>query len=582
MSMIRPRSGERGSALMMALITTIIMIGISGTYLGLTMWSKTETVRTRDAAQAAFIAEAAAGNYINSLNLDAVPSILPVAPNPKVGLDKIRTDKTTKWLGGWFLIEERKSGSYSNDDYREFMVTAEYGGAQRRLQVVISRKAGGVFWNAIYAQNSSGSDNYTLAFAGTGSKKDVVKGDIYSGGKLSHTGQAQLLNESGQGGSNQVMYASDATDALVTGVAQTPAPNYVNGAQPSLDIAGMNYAGKAAAVNSPTDPAFDPKVVNVADRFAKYAADGYVAGETGPNQGCGVAKQINQKDDPAHIFRLNPKDNGNTERVQSYSGLNTDHPNDFFLEDPTRKAGAGSAGGDWLGSDGGQRINIQPSGNDKVYYIDGNLWVSNSPAYSFQFENNTGADMKITLIVKGNVYLTDNLLYDRSKSNDALAIIAIKDEEKYPNRTPEGYLDPSSPYYNPSLNYAGAEDAARDYNKKSGSGNIFFGDPGGGTTERFESFMFAENNFYDHNLGDKGTNLTNIYGNMTAGNHVQVKRQASAYKPMQVTFDERLRTGATSLPGLPGNLVDAGEKWRVVGWNTNPQKWTGGTVSTSP
>ena len=580
--MTRPRGRERGSALMMALITTIIMIGISGTYLGLTMWSQTETARTRDAAQAAFIAEAAAGNYINSLNMDAVPSLLPVAPNPSLSLSEIRTNKTTKWLGGWFLIEQRKSGSYSNDDYREFMVTSEYGTAQRRLQVVVSRKAGGVFWNAIYAQNSSGSDNYTLAFAGTGSKKDVVKGDIYSGGKLSHTQQAQLLNESGQGGSNQVMYASDAADALTNGAGQTPAPNYVNGAQPSLDIAGMNYPAKAAAVNSPADPFHDPNVVNVADRIATYGTDGYAEGESGPNQGLGIAKQIKNENDPAHIFRLNPKDNGSTERVQSYSGLNTDHPRDFFLEDPTRKAGAGSAGGNWLGSDGGQRINVQPSGNNKVYYIDGNLWVSNSPAFSFQFQNNTGADMKITLIVKGNVYLTDNLLYDRSKPNDALAIIAIKDEASYPNRTPEGYLDPLSPYYNPSLTYTGAEDAARDYNKKSGSGNIFFGDPGGGTTERFESFMFAENNFYDHNMGATGTNLTNIYGNMTAGNHVQVKRQANAYKPMQVTFDDRLRTGTTSLPGLPGNLVDAGEKWRVVGWNTNPQKWTGGTVSTSP
>lgn len=582
------RRTERGSALILSVIVVVIMIGVAGTYLSLTMIGKAETAKARDAAQAAFIAEAAAGNYINALNMDAPPSTLPVSPDPNMKDEEIRTNKTVRWLGGWFMIEDQAQGAVSNDEYREFMVTAEFGKAQRRLQVVVSKKGGGVFWNAIYAQNASGSDNYNMVFGGPSSSKyDKIRGDIYSGGKVTQQGYAQLRNEADNGPSNQVMYASDDADALTTtGATQTPPPNFVKGSQPSLDIAAMNYAARAAAVaaGDTSSPYYDNKLINVTDSIDKKGVLGFAAGETAVNQGLGRAKQIKDVNDPAHIFRLNPSDNGTTERIMSYSGMST-AKNDYFLEDSTQKKGSGSAGAPWTGSDGGQRLDVRANGNDKVYYIDGNLWLSNSPATTFQFLNNTGGDMKITIVIKGNVYLTDNLLYDKLKSNDALAIIAIKDEN-FVNDSPEDYLSGGSKYN--AANFTGltaaqilnkAETMAGDYNKVKGSGNIFFGDPGGGTTERFESFLFAENNFYDNNLGASGTNLTNIYGNMTAGNHVQVKRSPTAFKPFDITFDPRLRTGATSLPGLPGNLVDVGEKWKVLGWNTNPKQWHSGPIA---
>jgi len=188
--------------------------------------------------------------------------------------------------------------------------------------------------------------------------------------------------------------------------------------------------------------------------------------------------------------------------------------------------------------------------------------------------------------VKGNVYLTDNLMYDQAAKltgrKDALAIIAIKDPE-LANMSASDLVNEKSPFYNQGGMATKTEqeriDYARDYNKINGSGNIFFGDPGGGTTERFESFMYAENNFYDNNLGGgAGTLETNIYGNMTAGNQIQINRNHSQgeWKPLKVQFDNRLKTGQVTLPGLPESPGAINESWKVVSWRqvaSRPRDW---------
>src|SRR5205823_8875955 len=104
---------------------------------------------------------------------------------------------------------------------------------------------------------------------------------------------------------------------------------------------------------------------------------------------------------------------------------------------------------------------------------------------------------------------------------DAVAIIALVDAN-YPNTsavdfasgtgslplTPNGVsIDTFISQYNarasaarskglnmPDLNLSNAADLARasqEYNKIYGSGNVFFGDPGSGTVEHFDSFMHA-------------------------------------------------------------------------------------------
>jgi hypothetical protein len=584
---------QRGSALVLSIIVLLAIFAISAAFMVHSQIRAKNANETLLGVQALGVAESGALLHIQKLNRRLNN---PSAPAPETTLTSAFADNSATyrlWTDDLGTNGKDDDGNGEKDESNEanFMrlwvegwaggvwdgTASKYrGGVKRTLEVILTHREGGVFWNAIYAGNASGTADFTMTFNGVGGKNDKVKGDIYSGGNLKTTGDAQLLDEAGTAGADRVMYAGTLD---TTGATQAQPPGFVNGTQPGLDIASMKYDDKADAytkyLSGIADPDYDPNFINVTSELDKNGTSGILAvGGSTTASGCGVAeKQITDADNPAHIFRLNPDDNGASagQRVNSYSGMST-VKNDYFLEDATQKPGAGSAGGNWLGSDGGQRIKVNPNGNNKVYYIDGNLWLSNSPAYSFQFLNNTGGDMKITIIVKGNVYLTDNLLYDKTKQNDALAIIAINDQA-YPSATPADVANPAHPAYkSTAVTYQDRVNAARDWNKVNGSGNIFFGDPGGGTTERFESFLFAENNFYDNNLGAAGTNLTNIYGNMTAANHIEITRNPANYKPMDVTFDPRIRNGSVTLPGLPGNLTAAAKNWKIASWRQVYQK----------
>ena len=137
--------------------------------------------------------------------------------------------------------------------------------------------------------------------------------------------------------------------------------------------------------------------------------------------------------------------------------------------------------------------------------------------------------MRVTLVVRGNIYISDNIMYQGNRQ-DGLALVAMKD---------------------PSV---------------TDSGNIYFGDPSFGTLERMDAFMYAENNFQDNNLSATGSAKVTVNGNMTAGNQVRINRDfGDQHSKLTVNFDERLGSGSLSLPGLPkqrgGDL-----SWSVRGW----------------
>jgi type II secretory pathway pseudopilin PulG len=572
------RRGERGSALLLTVIISLIVIGISGAYVSISLFSSRQTANTSFGLQATYVAEAGAARYIAQLNR----TTLTPSGAPDLALD---------YLGGRYDIVEvvnfgadgvDNDGDGAVDDafeagFQQFVSQGTFAGVRRRLQVVITKTPGGVFWNAIFAGNSSGDGAYSLYFGGPlPVDRDSIKGDVYSGGGIRHTGYGQLLNTPGSGPSSQVMYQNPA-GLDTAGSAQNPPPNYVAGNQPGLDITAMRYEARA------NDPIGNPNYVNVKNELLTKGSQGFIAGQSAYNQGNGRALQINDVNEPAHMFRMNPSDNGVQDRNTSTARLNT-AKDDFYLEDPTHSAARGTPMGtwdnsgtpdnSWVGSDGGMRVEVSPTGNNKVYYVDGNLWVHSSPTYTYQFKHSDPNGMRITFVVKGNIYLSDNLLYQRGTFwNDALAMIAIKDPN-YVNATPQDFMPGGARYTggNPTLQQAEAQ--ARDFNAINGSGNIFFGDPAYGTTERFESFMYAENNFYDNNLGAGGTAKTNIFGNMTAGNHVQIQRDTSGvganYKPLEVQFDERIRTGTATPPGLPPTPQTSGSDWTIASWRPVP------------
>jgi len=172
-------------------------------------------------------------------------------------------------------------------------------------------------------------------------------------------------------------------------------------------------------------------------------------------------------------------------------------------------------------------------GNRKLYYIDGNLWVHNLSAMSLEFADpSNGSGVQITLVVKGNIYISDNI-FIKDKNKDGIALIALKDS------------------------------AVKD------SGNIYFGDPTFGTLEHMSAFMYAENNFYDNNLSATGSAVVSVDGNMTAGNQVSINRDSGTqHSKLTVNFDARVSTKQITLPGLPkATATQTGLKislWREV------------------
>ena len=170
------------------------------------------------------------------------------------------------------------------------------------------------------------------------------------------------------------------------------------------------------------------------------------------------------------------------------------------------------------------------NGSDLIYYVDGNLWIHNLNIYSFTLLTQSGTPGKLTIVVKGNIYFSDNILYN-NPADDGLAFIALEDENV------------------------------------GDSGNIYFGDPSFGTLERMDAFMFAQNNFHDNNLSATGSAKVTVNGNMTAGNQVRITRDwEDEHSKLTVNFDNRLSNGTLRLPGLPG-LSMGGRDWAVTVWH---------------
>jgi hypothetical protein len=268
--------------------------------------------------------------------------------------------------------------------------------------------------------------------------------------------------------------------------------------RPLPDIAGMDYA-----TNHDVDVA------------AAFAAQGVARS----NALGGTALELPESD-PAHIFRKNPSD-----RLTETSATAKD---DYFLEDPYMPVT------DFTAFNGRQGhsislagVNGKPgsSGNGLVYYVDGNLWVHNKPFGRLRFLSESGHGTQVTFVVKGNVYFSDDVLLEDDR-RDAVAFIAIKDAAQ-----PD-------------------------------SGNVYLGDPRYGTIDRMQTYLYAEHDFLDNNLAADGSKIVELFGNMTAGNHVAIQRDFAkadgtvAHSKLSVFFDDRLSKGEVTLPGIP--RVEAG------------------------
>ena len=262
-----------------------------------------------------------------------------------------------------------------------------------------------------------------------------------------------------------------------------------------------------------------PAVMDYPNTADFKVADLFHGGGTSPTRWAAAPTSCRRRARP--IFRENPSDRA--------TDINATVKNDYFLEDPYEPvhADSGSTGKDCCpitlsGLGGKPGVN----GNHKVYYIDGNLWIHNKNVFSFQIQHNEPNGIQVTFVVKGNIYFSDNVFY-KNTQEDGIAFIAMKDS------------------------------------KVTDSGNIYFGDPVFGTLEQMHAFMYAENNFIDKNLSATGSATVSVFGNMTAGNKVDIQRDyGKQHSKLTVNYDGRISHGDLKMPGIPHTDEDGGKGWQ--------------------
>jgi hypothetical protein len=472
----RTAAGERrGTILLVALIAVMVIAALAGAM----VLGGAAGGRERDGAvatdKALYIAEAGLSETIAALKASAGGAAGGVG-----------SEAAPVAFGGGGYWTEVDSGV----ELATVTAWGRYGTALRSTQAVLTRHGSGIYDYAVFAGNQESDPGYDMPFDGTGNASDGVKGKVYSGGNVVISGGASIQGDVEVFGTvtgGTFNGNNEATTGVVVPPPDVDAMDYEH--EHDFDVAGM-FAGGAT-----------------------YALDALG----------GLAWQLPESS-PGHIFRKNPSD-----RLLEIAGTAKD---DYFLEDPyeavstSNSTSAGSGSPLTLSGIGGKP---GPVSVDKVFYVDGNLWVHNHLSNGFTFSNSGNEQIQVTIVVKGNIYFTDNLIYQGTRQ-DAVAFIAIED------------------------------DAVPD------SGNIVLGDPALGTLERLDAFLFAENNLYVNNSALPLTTHLEVNGNLTAGNSVRLPDGLAGRRThVQVNHDNRIANSDVTLPGLAG-LHYSGIPWVVHAW----------------
>jgi len=470
----RKSDPRRGSAAVIALVAVVVLVGLCGAMLMIASRSNAERDAAVDRHQALSTAHAGVADALVQIASGEVPDLIGTSDDP------------VPFGGGSYWADvnfDQGSGSYTIAAY------SEVRGETEAIEALITGESLDIYDHALFAGNTSNDPLYDLKLGGSGEQADRVYGDVYSGGSVTVSGTATVSG---------MIRAQD----VVIG-----APGESGVYQPVPDIAAMDYPHMA-----------DFKVA------ALFATASYKSNDLG-----GKAWQVAESN-PAHIFRKNPNDRS--------SDIASTAKDDYFLEDPYEpvRVDSGSTGSDpcpiTLSGISGEP---GKNGNHKVYFIDGNLWIHNKNVFSFAIEHNEPNGIQVTFAVRGNIYFSDNVFYDDTRS-DGIAFVAMKDT------------------------------------KVTDSGNIYFGDPVFGTLEQMHAFMYAENNFIDKNLSATGSAQVAVYGNMTAGNKVDIQRDfGDQHSKLTVNYDDRISVGSLEMPGLPQTQDGGSGGLQLTAWRRIPE-----------
>ncbi len=508
---------EKGIVLVAVAVVTLIF-----TLLGFSLLNmvSNEIILVRndvDKTRAFYLAEAGVEKFTTNLNKGKFVSI----------------GETMLGKGGYHV------DFYPDEDPPYAVATGTAGIQEKRIKVTVSFLAP-PYECGIYAGGMGGT-GWTLMLRGEGNPqpigmsgevggRDIVNGNVYADGDValyqeSSVNPAPWPNDFGLNGDVSATGDIDVNDsATISGDAN----DHIEPKE-DPDLVGMNYA------------------VNNTHNVTQIFAD------------AGVTKgKLPFENELRDVFQINP---GNmTSECASTPG------DDYFLT-PSFLSGSG---GTWKTAPTPLDV-----GEDRVYYIDGDLWIHSKSTFGFKVEG------KSTIVVTGNIHISDNTEYADASSMLGLVALGKYDE---------------------------------DGDLISG-GNVYFGDPVYGTLYTCSAMMFAANNFLynttaiDTFSAEPQSGFT-VNGNISALNRVSIERDwytrtyfngvryVNEPRPAQydsktnkwydsgtgvelttgqvdtlrhyqmiVNYDDRVRDRSTQPPGLPrgvGLIFDGLTNWEEL------------------
>jgi hypothetical protein len=153
-------------------------------------------------------------------------------------------------------------------------------------------------------------------------------------------------------------------------------------------------------------------------------------------------------------------------------------------------------------------VTLGRGGNHVVYEVEGNLWVHSHEALALSLVAERGA-VRVTFLVKGNVYFLDSLV---QRPSDAVTFVALDDDD-------------------------------------GTGGYIWLGDVSYGTLAEIDAFLYAEHDI----IGAGLDHPTRVRGALAAGDQIMVfDARHGGRGQLVVEHDPRWSSLASGMPGFIG------------------------------
>ena len=407
------------------------------------------------------------------------------------------------------------------------VATGRLGGEEERVQVTISYLYP-PYECGIYAGGLGGS-GWSLMLRGTGDPCIVYSG----GNSVGDVNGKDIITGNVFANSDVALYEQGRVDA--------PSPNPYN-IRGDVNVTGSISVNDSASIAGQRITGSDPMSP------PNLAAMNYAVNNTHNVSALCEGQSIDSRGRLPNghplrdIFRKNPTFDRSVE-CGSTAG------DDYFLEPTTFPGGGGS----W--NTAPTPLNV---GTDRVYYIDGNLWVhSKSDTFGFNMQG------KVTIVVTGNIYICDNLKY-ADPNRDMLGLVALGKYDSYSGeRISGGDIIFGDPTYGTMYTMSAMMFAAHDFLYNSRTLGTFGGEPKSGFI--INGSMAAlnkvslERDWYTNASGtrrparyDRSTGLWYDSGTAVALTSGQVATMK--HYRMRLNYDARVRSTSTQPPGLPRGM----------------------------